>query len=135
MSTVGFLQCIGDLPDACTTARGLDWLARDQNADGSWDGDVGYKRNESYVTTREQGSAGAEGEGEHLADPGGGELPRDDGHRPAAVDLVVDDGRRRHGPGWAPCSTGIRWAIQSRWGCPSCGPGSRRSMRAGTGST
>ncbi|MEC8493336.1 MAG: prenyltransferase/squalene oxidase repeat-containing protein [Planctomycetota bacterium] len=35
------------------TARALAWLARAQNDDGSWDGDVGFKLNNSYRTTRE----------------------------------------------------------------------------------
>ena len=35
------------------TERGLAWLARDQNADGSWTSSVGFKLNNSYRSTRD----------------------------------------------------------------------------------
>ncbi|MEL6712939.1 MAG: prenyltransferase/squalene oxidase repeat-containing protein [Planctomycetota bacterium] len=41
------------------TAKGLAWLAREQNDDGSWTGDVGYKLNSTYqVDRREQPHVG-----------------------------------------------------------------------------
>ena len=36
------------------TLKGLAWLARNQKDDGSWTGDVGFKLNATYQTTRSQ---------------------------------------------------------------------------------
>ncbi|MEM9381772.1 MAG: prenyltransferase/squalene oxidase repeat-containing protein [Planctomycetota bacterium] len=43
---------ISDAQEAATQ-RGLAWLAKDQNDDGSWTGSVGFKLNDRYRSTRE----------------------------------------------------------------------------------
>ncbi len=72
-----------------STTRGLEWLAGNQNADGSWDGDVGYKRNESYVTTREQGGHVGVTALAGMAFLAGGHLPGRGEYGPV-VDRAVD---------------------------------------------